>query len=132
MTKLLTASILILATSFGIAQGAAAQPAMVVAGADVDAGCRSAVVGSLNDAGFDVSTQTLDAVPEGLAIDAATSLVTLAAHGFSDAELSELVDPQLGIITGFSDLLAQLELLRKMDLGSTPPALGITSAKDMT
>ncbi|MGB1641962.1 MAG: hypothetical protein ACPG97_05105 [Paracoccaceae bacterium] len=56
----------------------------------------------------------------------------LAAHGFSDEELSELVDPQLGIITGFSDLLAQLELLRKMDLGSTPPALGITSAKDMT
>ena len=57
------------------AQGAAAQPAMVVAGADVDAGCRSAVVGSLNDAGFDVSTQTLDAVPEGLAIDAALSAI---------------------------------------------------------
>ena len=56
----------------------------------------------------------------------------LAVHGFSDAELSELVDPQLGIITGFSDLLAQLELLRKMDLGATPPALGITPAKDMS
>ena len=54
----------------------------------------------------------------------------LAAHAFSDAELSELVDPQLGIITGFSDLLEQLELLRKMDLGATPPALGITPAKD--
>ena len=53
----------------------------------------------------------------------------LAAHGFSDAELSELVDPQLGIITGFSDLLEQLELLRKMDLGATPPALGIAPAK---
>ena len=35
----------------------------------------------------------------------------LAAHGFSDAELSELVDPQLGIITGFADVLEQLELL---------------------
>ncbi len=56
----------------------------------------------------------------------------LAAHGFRDAELSELVDPQLGIITGFSDLLEQLELLRKLDLGATPPALGITSAKDVS
>jgi hypothetical protein len=56
----------------------------------------------------------------------------LAAHNFSDAELSELVDPQLGIITGFSDLLEQLELLRKMDLGATPPALGITPAKDVS
>ena len=54
----------------------------------------------------------------------------LAAYDFSDEELSELVDPQLGIITGFSDLLEQLELLRKTDLGATPPALGITSAKD--
>ncbi len=56
----------------------------------------------------------------------------LAAHGFCDAELSELVDPQLGIITGFSDLLEQLELLRKMDLGPTPPALGITRLKDVS
>lgn len=50
----------------------------------------------------------------------------LAAHKFTNEELSELVDPQLGIITGFSDLQEQLELLRKMDLGATPPALGIT------
>jgi len=49
----------------------------------------------------------------------------LATYGFSDAELSELVDPKLGIITGFADLLAQLEVLRKMDLGATPPASGI-------
>ena len=56
----------------------------------------------------------------------------LAAHGFRDAELSELVDPQLGIITGFADLLEQLELLRNMDLGATPPALGITPAKDVS
>ena len=54
----------------------------------------------------------------------------LAAHEFSDADLTELVDPQLGIITGFSDLLEQLELLRKIDLGSVPPALSITPAKD--
>ena len=56
----------------------------------------------------------------------------LAAHGFSDEELSELVDPQLGIITGFADVLEQLELLRKMDLGATPPALGITRVKDVS
>ena len=55
----------------------------------------------------------------------------LAAHSFSDAELSELVDPKLGIITSFSDLLEQLELLRTMDLGATPPALGITRAQDV-
>ncbi len=46
----------------------------------------------------------------------------LAAHGFSDAELSELVDPKFGIITGFHDLMAELEALRLTDLGATPPA----------
>ena len=56
----------------------------------------------------------------------------LAAHTFSDVELSELVDPQLGNITGFSYLMDQLELLRKMDLGAAPPALGITLAKDVS
>jgi hypothetical protein len=50
-----------------------------------------------------------------------------AAHSFSDDELSELVDPKFGIITGFADLMAQLEILRSMDLGTTPPALGINS-----
>ena len=49
----------------------------------------------------------------------------LAAYPFSDAELRELVDPQLGVITGFSELLEQLEVLRQMDLGGTPPAQGI-------
>ena len=57
---------------------------------------------------------------------------TLAAHGFNDMELSELVDPQLGVITGFSDVLEQLELLRKIDLSTTPPALGITLDLDMS
>lgn len=50
-----------------------------------------------------------------------------AAHAFSDAELSELVDPQFGIITGYADLMAQLELLRKIDLGATPPAQGVAA-----
>lgn len=57
---------------------------------------------------------------------------TLAAHDFSDAELSELVDPQLGIITGFAEMLEQLEVLRKTDLGATPPALGPVPPKDAT
>jgi hypothetical protein len=46
----------------------------------------------------------------------------LASYAWKDEEISELVDPKLGIITGFQDLLEQLEQLRKVDLGSTPPA----------
>ena len=53
-----------------------------------------------------------------------------AAHEFNDDELAELVDPKFGIITGFADLMAQLELLREMDLGATPPALGMASGQD--
>jgi len=49
----------------------------------------------------------------------------LASYAWDDMELSELVDPQLGIITGFQDLLEQLEVLRHVDLGATPPASDI-------
>ena len=52
----------------------------------------------------------------------------LASYAWDDAEIAELVDPRLGIITGFQELLDQLECLRKIDLGSTPPA-GDISAK---
>lgn len=45
---------------------------------------------------------------------------------WDDTEISELVDPQLGIITGFQELLDELELLRKIDLGSIPPAADIS------
>jgi hypothetical protein len=44
------------------------------------------------------------------------------SYAWEDAEISELVDPQLGIITGFQELLDQLEVLRKIDLEATPPA----------
>ena len=44
------------------------------------------------------------------------------SYAWDDTEISELVDPQLGIITGFQELLDQLELLRHVDLGSIPPA----------
>ena len=46
-------------------------------------------------------------------------------YAWEDAEISELVEPQLGIITGFQELLSQLETLRKVDLGAIPPAADI-------
>ena len=46
----------------------------------------------------------------------------LGGYAWRDAEISELVDPKLAIITGFQELLDQLEDLRKIDLGATPPA----------
>jgi hypothetical protein len=49
----------------------------------------------------------------------------LASYAWKDEEISELVDPKLGIITGFQDLLIQLETLRLVDLGSMPPASDI-------
>lgn len=49
----------------------------------------------------------------------------LGGYAWSDSEISELVDPQLGIITGFQDLLDQLEVLRRIDLEATPPAADI-------
>lgn len=49
----------------------------------------------------------------------------MASHNWTDAEINELVDPQLGIITGFQVLLDELEVLRKIDLGNTPPALTV-------
>ncbi len=49
----------------------------------------------------------------------------LASFAWDDTELRELVDPRLGIITGFQDLLDQLEILRQVDLGEIPPAADI-------
>lgn len=46
----------------------------------------------------------------------------LGGYAWQDAEIAELVDPKLGIITGFQDLLDQLEVLRKIDLQALPPA----------
>lgn len=43
-------------------------------------------------------------------------------YAWGDAEIDELVDPKLGIITGLQDLLEQLEALREVDLGAIPPA----------
>ncbi len=54
----------------------------------------------------------------------------LAAYPWDDAELEELVDSKLGIITGFRVLLEELEKLGRIDLGSLPPAQCIRSMDD--
>jgi len=46
----------------------------------------------------------------------------LGGYAWDDSEIDELVDPKLGIITGFQELLEQLEQLRRIDLEATPPA----------
>ncbi|HLW28280.1 MAG TPA: hypothetical protein VKY54_11145 [Kiloniellales bacterium] len=46
----------------------------------------------------------------------------LASFRWSEAEIKELVAPEMGVITSFQDLLDDLERLRQMDLGDTPPA----------
>ena len=46
----------------------------------------------------------------------------LAGYAWSDAEIDELVEPRLGIITEFQELLDELETLRQIDLEATPPA----------
>jgi len=46
----------------------------------------------------------------------------LGGYAWDDGEIDELVEPKLGIITGLQDLLEQLEQLRRLDLGDTPPA----------
>ncbi len=46
----------------------------------------------------------------------------LGGYPWQDDELEELVDPKLGIITGFQALLEQLETLRGIDLEAIPPA----------
>ena len=49
----------------------------------------------------------------------------LAAYPWKDEEIDELADPKLGIITGFQDLLNEIDLLRQIDLGALPPAQGV-------
>ena len=53
----------------------------------------------------------------------------LAAYHWDDTEITELVNPQLGIITGFQDLLVQLDILRQVDLNDVPPCAEIKSPK---
>ena len=48
-----------------------------------------------------------------------------STYMFKNNDLNELINPNLGVITGFNDLMYQLESLRLIDLGQTPPALGV-------
>jgi len=48
---------------------------------------------------------------------------------WSDAELDDLVKPGFGLITGFPELLIELDRLCKLDLGGLPPA-GVLSAPE--
>lgn len=49
----------------------------------------------------------------------------LAAHPWHEEEIGELVEPKLGIITGFQDLMDELEALRRVDLGDLAPAQAV-------
>ena len=49
-------------------------------------------------------------------------LQELSCHPCSSQELDELVNPQMGVISGFQDLLNELECLRALPLGERPPA----------
>ena len=42
---------------------------------------------------------------------------TFSTYNFKNNDLNELVNPNLGVITGFNDLMYQLESLRLIDLG---------------
>lgn len=39
------------------------------------------------------------------------------AFNWEDGELEELVDPKLGVITAFSEILEQIETIMALDLG---------------
>lgn len=49
-------------------------------------------------------------------------LQELSCHPCGDDELEELISPQMGVISGFQDLLNELEQLRTLRLGELPPA----------
>ena len=51
--------------------------------------------------------------------------ILIVGGGAAGLELATSLGKKLGIITGFQELLDQLEVLRKIDLGSTPPAADI-------
>lgn len=53
----------------------------------------------------------------------------MASHSWSEEEIDELVDPKLGMITGLQDLLNELEQLRRVDLGTAPPAMSVQVGK---
>ena len=56
------------------------------------------------------------------------------SFSWESSELEELVDPKLGVITAFSEILAQIEAIMTLDLGETglPVIAALTrSASDL-
>jgi hypothetical protein len=53
----------------------------------------------------------------------------LAAYPWAGAEVDDLVAPSHGLITGYQELLDELEQLRRSDLGFIPPAQGLTTRR---
>ncbi len=49
---------------------------------------------------------------------------------WADEELEELVAPRYGLITGFQELLQEIEKLRTLDLGETGPAGAVHRVKE--
>ena len=49
-------------------------------------------------------------------------LTEVPTFEWSDEELSELVDPQQGVITGFQGILEDIRKLAEVDLNSIEPA----------
>ena len=58
-------------------------------------------------------------------------LQELSCHPCSSLELDELVNPQMGVISGFQDLLNELEYLRTLPLGECPPAGSVQPSKQV-
>jgi hypothetical protein len=56
----------------------------------------------------------------------------LAGFSWEDADLEELVSPKFGVITGFQDLVNELDELRQIDLGTIAPAGVVRRPKDGT
>jgi len=54
----------------------------------------------------------------------------MTSHPWSEAEINELIDPKLGVITGFQDLLDELDALSRIDLGTLPPAGAVQKDPD--
>lgn len=46
----------------------------------------------------------------------------MAALRWSDADIAGLVNPGHGVISGLQQLLQELDRLRRVDLGTVPPA----------
>ena len=55
----------------------------------------------------------------------------MPSFSWGAAELDELTRPKFGIITGFQNLLDDIEHLRELDLGATGPA-GMVRGKRST